>query len=390
MTTRTLRGAVCLLAAGLAVTVSASPALADDCHAKVQQILDQTVTDDGLPGILSDIRDGREPWFGTAGAGDTETGRERRRQDRFRIGSATKTFTSTVMLKLAAEGRLSLDDTVEKWLPGEVRGNGNDGTKITIRNLLNQTSGLFPYTSDESVVPKYFTPAFLDHRFDTMRPEEMVKLAVAHPPMFAPGTAWAYSNSNYALAGIIIEKATGRSYAEEVEQRITRPLGLTATYVPGFRETKLRGPHGRAYSTLWVTEPGADVYDVTDMNASWAWAAGGMVSTAGDLQNFYRALLGGRLLPPSQQKEMFTTVSTEGSGWPVPNARYGLGVFSQTLSCGVTAWGGGGMIHGSWTNAMGTADGRHTVVTNINGDWGNPIGIFTKVLEAELCPPRSR
>ncbi|MFI6597385.1 serine hydrolase domain-containing protein [Nonomuraea sp. NPDC050536] len=387
--TKILHTAACLLAAALAVTASASSAVADD-HAEVQRVLDEAVTDGGMPGILAEVRDTGGVWFGTAGVADTETGRKRRQQDSFRAGSATKTFTSTVVLKLAAEGRLSLDDTVDKWLPGVVRGNGHDGSKITIRQLLSQTSGVFPYTSDKSMVPKYFTPAFLEHRFDTMRPEEMVKAAMANPPAFAPGTAWGYSNTNYALAGMIIEKVTGRSYAEEVARRITRPLGMTATYVPSYRETKLRGPHGRQYSTLWVTEPDAKVYDVTDMNASWAWAAGGMVSTAGDLHTFYRALLGGRLLPPAQQKEMFTTVSTEGAGWPVPNARYGLGVFSQKLSCGVTAWGGGGMIHGSWTYAMGSRDGKHTVVTNVNGDWGNPISIFTKVLEAEMCPPSSR
>ncbi|MFI6802878.1 serine hydrolase domain-containing protein [Streptosporangium canum] len=387
MMTRTLRAAACLLAAGLAVTVSASAAVADG-HAGVQRVLDQAVTDGGMPGVLADVRDTRGAWFGTAGVADTETGRKRRQQDHFRVGSITKAFTSTVVLKLAAEGRLSLDDTVEKWLPGVVRGNGHDGSKITIRRLLNQTSGLFPYTSDKTMVAKYVGPAFLEHRFDAVRPEELVKTAMANPSAFAPGKGWGYSNTNFVLAGMIIEKVTGRSYAEEVARRITRPLGMTATYVPG-GEAKLRGPHARHYSKLLLTEPDAKVYDVADMNASWAWAGGGMVSTAGDLHTFYRALLGGRLLPPAQQKEMFTTVSTEGGQW-IPNTTYGLGVFSQKLSCGVTAWGGGGMIHGSWTYAMGSRDGKRMVVSNVNGDWGNPIGIFTEVLEAELCPPGSR
>ncbi|RSM98140.1 alkaline D-peptidase [Nonomuraea sp. WAC 01424] len=388
--TRIFRTAACLLAAAV-VTVNASPAVADDHaddHAGVQRVLDQAVARDGLPGILADVRDSRGTWFGTAGVADTATGRERRQQDRFRVGSITKTFTSTVVLKLAAEGRLSLDDTVDKWLPGVVRGNGHDGSRITVRRLLNGTSGIFAYTLDQTIITNYATPAFMDHRFDVVRPEKLVKIAMTHPPSFAPGTAWGYSNTNYVLAGMIIEKVTGRSYAEEVARRITRPLGMTATYVPG-DEAKLRGPHARHYSKLQVTGPDAKVHDTTDMNASWAWAAGDMVSTTGDLHTFYRALLRGRLLPPAQQKEMFTTVSTEGVPW-IDNTAYGLGVFSQKLSCGVTAWGNGGFIHGSWTYAMGTRDGKRMLVSNVNGDWADPISIFAKELEAELCPPGSR
>jgi D-alanyl-D-alanine carboxypeptidase len=120
------------------------------------------------------------------------------------------------------------------------------------------------------------------------------------------------------------------------------------------------------------------------MNPSTAWAAGGMVSTAGDLNRFFSALLGGRLLPPDQQREMFITVSTDGAGW-IPDTRYGLGVFSQTLPCGVTVWGNGGAIHGSWSYAMGSRDGRRLVSQNINGDWLG-LGIFNEVLQAEFCP----
>ncbi|MEV0385567.1 serine hydrolase domain-containing protein [Nonomuraea sp. NPDC050643] len=387
MKTRTLQAAACLLAAALAATVGGPAAVADghaDDHAEVRRVLDQAVAGDGVPGILADVRDARGAWFGTAGVADTETGRKRRQQDRFRVGSITKAFTSTVVLKLVAEGRLSLDDTVEKWLPGVVRGHGHDGSKITIRRLLNQTSGVFNYATDKDLLAQYVGPAFLEHRFDRIPPRELVKIAMANPPAFAPGTGWGYSNTNFVLAGMIIEKITGRSYAEEVARRITRPLGMTATYVPG-NEAKLRGPHSRHYSKLMLAEPDAQAYDVTELNTSTAWAAGGIVSTAADLHTFYRALLSGRLLPAAQQKEMFTGVSTEGGQW-IPNTTYGLGVFGQRLSCGVTAWGGGGAIHGSWTYAMGGRDGKRMVVSNVNGDWGNLVGTFTKVLEAELCP----
>ncbi|MFI6739898.1 serine hydrolase domain-containing protein [Nonomuraea sp. NPDC050451] len=384
--TKTLRTAACLLAAAVAVTANASAAVADD-HAEVQQVLDQAVAD-GMPGAIADVRDGRGSWFGTAGVADTDTGLKRRQQEYFRAGSTTKTFVAVVVLKLAAEGRLSLDDTVDKWLPGVVKGNGHDGSKITIRQLLNQTSGIFPYTSDEGLATEQWSTAFLKGRFDSYRPEQLVKVAMANPPSFAPGKGWGYSNTNYTLAGMIIEKVTGRSYAEEITQRIIRPLGLRKTYLPG-EGTKLRRPHAQHYVKFLVGEDTTTPYDLTDMNASWAGAAGSIVSTMSDLHTFYRAVLSGRLLPPAQQKEMFTTISTKGVQW-IDNTAYGLGVFSQKLSCGVTIWGNGGRIHGSWTYAMGTRDGKHMVVSNINGDWGNPINILTKEMEAEMCPPRSR
>jgi D-alanyl-D-alanine carboxypeptidase len=200
---KTLRAAACLLAAALAVTAAttgtSSAAVADD-HAEVQRVLDEAVTDGGMPGVITEIREGRESWFGRAGVADTETGRERRRQEHFRAASVTKSFTATVVLKLAAEGRLSLDDTVDTWLPGVVRGNGHDGTKVTIRQLLNNTSGIFPYISDTELATKQWTPAFLEGRFDSYRPEDLLKYALRNPAQFEPGKSWSYSNSNYILA----------------------------------------------------------------------------------------------------------------------------------------------------------------------------------------------
>lgn len=349
-------------------------------NGKLQRMLDRVVDDGGVPGILADVRDGTQSWFGTAGVADLESGRARGPQDRFRIGSFTKAFTSTVVLLLDAEGRLSLDDTVETWLPGAIR----DGDKITVRRLLNQTSGIFNYTMDEKMQGQYAGPSVLERRFDRYSPEELVRIAMRHEPAFAPGEGWGYSNTNFVLAGMIIERVTGRLYAEEVRRRIADPLGLEGTYVPG-DDTELRGPHARHYSKLMLPDPDAEIHDVTELNASGAWAAGGMVSTAGDLHLFLRALLGGRLLPQKQMEEMFTGVSTEGGGW-IPNTTYGLGVFWQELPGGQTVWGGGGAINGSWTYAMGSRDGEHLLVSNVNGDWGDLITTFTELLQSEFGP----
>ncbi|MGV9305596.1 serine hydrolase domain-containing protein [Nonomuraea sp. NPDC003727] len=369
-----------LLITGAMVAAGAMPhaASAEPGHAGVQRVLDRAVTEGGVPGILAEIRDGRQRWYGTAGVADTATGRERRPQDRFRIGSTTKAFVATVVLRLAAEGRLDLDDTVEKWLPGLVRGNGHDGAAVTLRQLLGNTSGIHDYLQDQAAVNQ--------HEYPT--PEQLVRIAMTHPPVFRPGTSWGYSQTNYVLAGMVVERATGRTLADEIAQRITGPLGLSGTYLPRADDLTIRGPHSLHYTRLNSPEPDAKIYDVTELNTSPFWAAGGMISTAGDLNRFFRALLGGRLLPPAQQREMFTTVPTK--DW-IPGTAYGLGVSSMKLPCGTTVWGMGGAIFGSWSYTYGTRDGSRVLATNVNGDWArgpwkDPLGIFTDVLEAEFCP----
>lgn len=348
----------------------------------IQNALDQAVTD-GLPGIVAEVRDGERRWFGTAGVADIETGRKRTRDEQFHVGSLTKAFTATVVFKLVDEHRLRLDDTVEQWLPGIVQGNGNDGSKITVRHLLRQTSGLVNYAfDDKDMMDRYVSTDYLTHRFDRWTPEELVKIGMKYPPYFAPGTAFRYSNANYQLLGLIIERASGRGYAEELSRLILDPLGLTGTYLPG-AETTISGPHPRMYTKLPMGDPNAKVFDVTELDSSLGWAAGGVVSTTGDLGRFFSALLGGELFSPALQAEMWATVSTEGAGW-IPDTRYGMGTFEQNLPNGVTVFGGGGALNGSWTYVMGTRDGKHLVVCNVNGDWDNPISVFWKVLETEF------
>ncbi|MFG1682624.1 serine hydrolase domain-containing protein [Nonomuraea sp. NPDC049269] len=367
-----------------AVTVAgatmAAPAASASGHAGVQRALDDAVAKSGAPGIVAEVRDGRGKWFGSAGVADTKTGRKRQAQERFRIGSATKAFTAALVLKLAAERKLSLDDTVDKWLPGLVKGNGYDGGKITVRRLLNHTSGIFNYGNDKDFFAKGVGAAWFKNRYDTYTPEELVRIGLANPPYFQPGGGFAYSNTNYFLAAMIVEKATGRTYAEELSRLILRPLGLTGTYLPG-GEAKIRGVHPVHYSTLFSQDADPKIYDATEMNQSFAWSAGGIVSTTGDLGRFFGALLGGRLLPAAQQREMFTMVTTQ--NW-IPGTTYGLGVFAQKLSCGVTVWGNAGATYGSWTYAMGTRDGKHMVVSQVNGDWSG-LGVFSDVLAAEFC-----
>ncbi|MER5523139.1 serine hydrolase domain-containing protein [Streptomyces sp. NPDC002677] len=360
------------LAAVLAAPAVAAPAAGHQATRKAVR----AAVEAGVPGVTATARDPRGTWSTTAGVGDTRTGAPRSASDRYRVGSITKTLVATVLLQLEAEGRLSLDDTVDKWLPGVVTGHGNDGRRVTVRRLLNHTSGIFDYTADDDFGRTYFTKdGFFQHRYDTLTPAGLVAIAMKHKPAFAPGTSWAYSNTNYILAGMVIKAVTGRSYTEEITNRVIRPLHLTGTSLPGTRTT-LPHPSSRAYSKL--TDPSGPTYDVTALNPSMASSAGELISTGADLTRFYEALFRGKLLAPHQLKEMKTTVPVPG----VPDSAYGLGLIDHTLSCGVHVWGHEGGIHGSTSTAATTADGRHALAANFNGDWAGDPGT---VLDAEFC-----
>ena len=366
------------LSAALVAPAVAAPAGTGNGHGHghaATRAAAEAVVEAGVPGVTVTARDGRGTWSATAGVARIGTGKPRSADDRYRVGSITKTFVATVLLQLEAEGRLSLDDSVEKWLPGLVRGHGHDGRRITLRQLLNHTSGVSDYTADPGFVRDHFMKdGFFEHRYDTRAPRDLVAVAMRHEPEFAPGAGWSYSNTNYVLAGLVIEKVTGHPYGVEVERRIIRPLRLTATSVPGTRVTVPR-PSSRAYGKLAETATGP-TYDVTELNPSIAYAAGEMISDSKDLDRFYTALLRGRLLPREQLNEMTTTVPA------FANIRYGLGLMRVELSCGATVWGHGGGIHGSVSDVAVTRDGRHAVALNLNGDWA---GGTEGVVEAEFC-----
>lgn len=378
-TTLVAATAVALSAALAGPAVAAAPARGGGAHDATRRAV-EAVVEQGVPGVTLTAREGHTTWSTTAGVGDLRTGAPRSAADRYRVGSITKTFVSTVLLQLEAEGRLSLDDTVDTWLPGVVRGHGHDGRAITLRQLLNHTSGVFNYTADETFARTYFLKdGFFAHRYDRVTPADLLAIAMSHKPDFAPGTSWNYSNTNYLLAAMVIEKVTGRPYGAEIRDRVIAPLHLSATSVPGTRVTVPR-PSSRAYSKLARTTTGP-TYDVTTLNPAIAYGSGEMISDSADLDRFYSALLGGRLLPPHQLKEMKTTVRIAGA----PGIRYGLGLMDRTLSCGghqVHVWGHDGGIHGSSSDAVTTADGRHSLAFNLNGDW---TGDTEPVVEAEFC-----
>ncbi|MFF6984732.1 serine hydrolase [Streptomyces sp. NPDC008343] len=192
--------------------------------------------------------------------------------------------------------------------------------------------------------------------------------------------------------GLIVERVTGRILTDEIADRRTRPLDLTGTSLPLGSDSALPGPHSSHYTKLFSPDPDATVYNVTELETSPYWAAGGMISTVSDLNQFFAALLGGHLLRPEQQGEMFTMVPTE--SW-LPGATYGLGVSRLTLPSGTALWGMGGAIFGSWSYVYGTREGTQMLAVNINanrvkGRWKDPIGIFTELLETESAAVPAR
>ena len=330
-----------------------SPALARErapAQSPFQAAIQQLVTD-GVPGAIGYARDGGTVTVAASGLADLATKTPIAVGDRVRVGSLTKTFVATVVLQLAAERLLSISDTVSRWLPGLVPG----GAGITIRELLQHTSGIYSYTND---------PGFLQALFSdptrVWRPAELVRIAVAHPPVFPPGTSLAYSNTDYVLLGMIIQAATGHPVGQQLQARIFTPLGLRDTYLP-YANPHLRTPYAHGYL---LGQPGATgPADATVFGPSWAGAAGGIVSTAADLARFYTALLSGKLLPAAQLQQMMTTI-------PIPMGQgvgYGLGVESVPLPCG-TAWGHTGDFPGYFGNAFTTTGGSSQAVVLVNAD----------------------
>ncbi|MEU4211622.1 serine hydrolase domain-containing protein [Streptomyces sp. NPDC026206] len=376
-TPRTTLAALATAAALVAAAPAAPPAGAGAGHGRTQAALEAAVRA-GLPGALARAYDRHGVWQGSAGVSDLTTRRPYLPQDHFRTGSIAKTFVATVVLQLEAEGRLSVADTVESYLPGVVRGHGHDGRRITIGRLLDHTSGVFNYLDDPTVRENAYGKAFLAHRDETWTGEQLVHLAMTHAPNFRPGTGWYYSNTEYTLAAMIIERVTGHTYAAEVANRITEPLGLHSTVLPG-TGSRLPGPAGRAY-TRFHDDPGT-THDVSGFNPSLLWAVGDMISTTADLDRFLAALLGGGLLPPRQMREMTTTVPTGED----PGSASGLGLFRYRLHCGVEVWGHDGLFYGTQSIAYATRDARHRLVLDFNGDWLARTGAAGDVLRAEFC-----
>ena len=355
-TTLKLSGAIlaCLTAAVLVVaSAMAGPTgVAGTRTAPLQSDVDALVAA-GAPGAILLVRDGNKTTRLTGGVSELTTRRPIEPRDHYRIASLTKTYVATVVLQLVAERKLRLSDSVERWLPGVVP----SGNKITIRMLLNHTSGLYDHEKDPEVLAPYLS-GDLGYYWSPIR---LVELAVSRPPYFAPGDTKvaSYSSTNYVVLGLIVNAATGRSVGAELRQRIFKPLHLAETTYPTSR-TQLPEPYAHGYFRL--EQP--SLTDLSAFSPSLSGPAGAIVSTVDDVAGFYRALLSGRLLKPAQLKAMKTTLP-DPKGDLVQRMGYGLIRFST--SCGA-AWGHSGSFPGYWTHAWTSANGKRQVVLMVNID----------------------
>jgi D-alanyl-D-alanine carboxypeptidase len=339
---RVLVAAVVLVALPTLVLVGWTASRGPD-EPELGALLDRVVAA-GAPGAFVVIRDSDEVRREASGLADVRHGRSMDPDDRFRVGSVTKTFVAALVLRLVEDGRLGLDDSVERWLPGLVP----DGRAITVRHLLSNTSGLFDYVSD---------PRVLRQSRRRWTPRELVEIAVGHFPEHVPsGSAYAYSSTNYVLLGLIAERAGGASLGRQLREQVFVPLGLRETsLVDGVvRGRHVHGHRPPSHQGVVTGRPA----DVSDEPAWWAWAAGGIVSTADDVQRFFRELLQGRFLGPRALREMRTLL-------PAGRIQYGLGILAAPTSCG-PAWGHSGNAQGTITLAWNTEDASRQLVLVVN------------------------
>ncbi|GAA1101578.1 serine hydrolase domain-containing protein [Kitasatospora arboriphila] len=310
--------------------------------------LDSTIEDvrrqAGIPGVVVGLwMPGRGSYVRATGVADTATGRPMAVDSYVRIGSETKTFTVTALLELVDQHRVGLDDPISAYVDGVP-----DGGRITLRQLAEMRSGLFPYTSDPD-----FVHALQSDPHRQFSPREVLAYGFKHDNTFDPGAAFEYSNTNLVLLGMVVEKVSGQRLADFVQRRVLRPAHLRRTLFP--RGAEFPEPHPRGYTDQTLS--GA-VEDVTDWNPSWAWAAGAMISDLQDLHRWAEVVATGRLLSPGTQAERLKTLPTG-----FPGTGYGLGIFETN------GWiGHNGSIPGYETVTVYLPSQRATLVVMINTD----------------------
>ena len=377
---RTVAVAAGLVVAGaLPAAAAATPAAGSNGPRAAQRAelerLAQELVRAGAPGVIVRIDDGHgRPVEIAEQARWTRRDHRLSAADEFREGSNTKTMIATLVLQLVAEGRLTLSDPVEKWLPGTVP----NGGAITLRMLLNHTSGLYDYPQDPALWPSILGK---DHRRWTSA--QLLAVGVSHDPLFAPGTQWSYSNTNYAAIGAVLERVTGASLATLIRDRIARPLNLTHTYYA--TDASWHGRYARGYEPDAAHMPPGVPVEFTDLagphhdghvnvsgiDPGWGAAAGAVVSTAQDWSRFLTALNTGRLLPAAQLAQMRDTVPQDPE--QPDGARYGLGIQTGSTACG-TIWGHDGGLPGYLTSNLTDATGTRTAAVTILTEYWAEFG----------------
>lgn len=300
-------------------------------------------------------------WIGAAGVSDVRHDHALRPGARFRIGSATKMFTAALVLQLVGEHRLSLAEPVQDVLPGLLPARFPE---VTVGQLLDHTSGLPVSTEDAGSDD----PAWVvRHRFDYHSPRQVVRSALDQPMQFEPGTRQQYNGVNYFLAGMVIERVTGDSYAHQLRTRLLRPLHLRQSSLPAPDQVRVRGRHVHGY--VRVDGRLADVSD----QSPYSWAEGGMVSTTRDLSRFLASLLDGRVLRAPELADMLHVpdvpyVGTSGGCAQGPDAGracFSPGLQRTRLPGGLVLWGKSGGTAGYSTLVVSPRDAERVLAIGL-------------------------
>lgn len=370
-----LIGLIVVIAAGLRFTRGVRPfvppadrqidawgTMDDSTAQKLQANLDEGVNRLKVPGMQAFVLtpDGKT-WSGTSGTIDLARREPMQREDILRVGSVTKTFTAVIVLKLAEEGRLRLDDPIAKWFP-----DFPNAEEITVRQLLNHTSGI------PEIIPKVLMKSIIPST--TWQPEELVNLIAQDEASFTPRGVFAYSNTNYILLGLITEKISAKPFTQQLHERIIDPLNLENTYFVPYEQAPDRLVPG--FDRDLSSFPG--MLDVGKNNTSWATAAftsGALASTADDLGTFFERLFAGALLSQPSMAEMTAFVSASNPGFSEQNG-YGLGLMRLEVD-GQELVGHVGEFMGSTSIAMYSPDRKHLIVVTCNLSYPNLLQVLT-------------
>ncbi|MFI8763703.1 serine hydrolase domain-containing protein [Streptomyces sp. NPDC053792] len=319
----------------------------------------------GVPGVFAEVRDDGRTWRGASGVADVTTGRPVRSDMRHRVGSVTKTFTAAAVMQQVERGRIGLDAPIADYLPQLVP--GERGRKITVRMLLNNTSGIpdylphaFPSLRAFPSLPDVSTESLDDNRFRTFRPGELIAMGLSAPPVGEPGgPTGVYSNTNWLILGELLEEVTGVPAEEYITRNVIERAGLRHTGFP--TGPRIEGPHSRLYESFYgLIDPPRD-YSVYDM--SWVGTGAALVSTMEDLNRFYARLLDGRIVSRSSLAEMQRTIPVRALDGSM--IQYGLGLHRVETPCG-TFWGHDGTVWGAGTMSLTRADGKRQMSVAIN------------------------
>lgn len=364
---RPVVGPVAALAVAVVLSALSAAPEGADLKARLQGSLDALHAGAKFPGVTAAVvlPDGTAIGL-AAGLSDREARTPIKTSDRLLMGSVGKTYVAAVALQLMGEGKIGLDDKVEKWLGGEPwYGRLPNGRDVTVRHLMTHTSGIVRYEFQER-----FTADLTRQPDKVWSPEDRLAYVFDLTPPFAAGQGWEYSDTNYIVLGLILEKAGRAPYYDLLRKRILKPLKLADTVpavsrkVPGLVQG-YAGPNNPFGGTDAMIKDG-----LFAVNPQLEWTGGGLACTTLDLARWAKLLYEGKAIRPELVTKMIDAAVPAKLG---PETKYGLGVIVKPTPLG-TAWGHSGFFPGYLTEMAYFPDYKIAVAVQFNTSVGRDIG----------------